>query len=85
MSPTTQELQHALDAIRRRAAHRYWPATLAEVLANPIQSRLVRIEATLQRRRFKPYPYRNQPRKSAPALAPMAIDHKRAAAGDIDD
>lgn len=85
MTHTTQELQHALDAIRRRAAHRYWPATLAEVLANPIQSRLVRIEATLQRRRFRPAIYRNQPSTRAPTLAPMAIDHKRAAAGDIDD
>lgn len=85
MTATTQELQHALDAIRRRPAHRCWPETLAEVLANPIQSRLLRIEATLQRRRFKPSPFRHQQRNNAPTLAPMAIDHKRAAAGDIDD
>lgn len=85
MTATTQELQHALDTIRRRPAHRCWPATLDEVLANPIQSRLVRIEATLQRRRFKPYPFRNPPSKRPQTLAPMAIDHKRAAAGDIDD
>lgn len=85
MSPTTQELQHALDVIRRRAAHSYWPPTLAEVLASPVQSRLVRIEAALLRRRYKPYPYSKPPTKRTPTLGPMAIDHKRAAAGDTDD
>lgn len=79
MTPTTQELQGALDAIRRRPAHRYWPATLEAVLANPIQVRLVRIEAILRRRRFKPAPYR------MPTLPPVGRDRKRAAAGDMDD
>jgi len=55
------------------------------VLTHPLQARLLRIEASLRRRRYQPHPFRAKPRHSAPALAPMAIDHKRAAAGDIDD
>ena len=85
MTPSIQELQSALDAIRQRPAHCYWPATLDEVLANPIQARLLRIEATLRRRRFKPQPYRTLRRSSFPAMAPVAMDRKRAAAGDIDN
>lgn len=85
MSPNTAELQAALLAIRSRPAHRYWPDQLEQVLANPLQARLLRIEASLRRRRFKPHPFRAQLHSNAPNLAPVAIDHKRAAAGDRDD
>lgn len=85
MNYTTPELQAALDAIRRRPAHCYWPEQLDQVLANPLQARLLRIEASLRRRRYKPHPFRAQSCHSAPALAPVAMDRKRAAAGDIDD
>lgn len=85
MNHTTEELQSALDAIRRRPAHRHWPEQLCDVLSNPISSRLLRVEATLRRRRFKPKPYRLQQLRTAPALVTGRIDRKRAAAGDIDD
>ena len=85
MNHTTEELQSALEAIRRRPAHRYWPEHLDDVLANPISSRLLRVEASLRRRRVQTKPYRLQQLRKATVLAAGAFDRKRAAAGDIDD
>ncbi len=85
MNFTTEELQAALEALRRRPAHHYWPEQLDQVLANPMHARLVRIEASLRRKRYRPLPHRMHGLHTALSRPPAALDHKRAAAGDIDD
>lgn len=85
MNYTTEELQAALEALRRRPAHHYWPEQLDQVLANPMHARLVRIEASLRRKRYMPPPHRIHSLQMALTCTPAAHDRKRAAAGDIDD
>lgn len=88
MNHTQQELQAAFTAMRTRPAFQSWPTDLSAVMTDPIRARLVRLEATGRRRRYRALPYRTarqQPRRPLLAPAPAPLDIKRRAAGDFDE
>lgn len=79
-------LRAAWQAMRQRACMRHWPQDFDQVMADPVRSRLVRMEA-LHNLRPHPtvVPSARRPAYLPVLSAPAAFDHKRAAAGDRDD
>ena len=83
---TQDALYAAWENMRRRDAMRNWPPSFEQVMADPLRSRMVRLEAT--HRAVKPATSCRPARPLAPALRPALaprFDHKRAASGERDD
>ncbi|WP_439587689.1 hypothetical protein [Hydrogenophaga sp.] len=92
-SPDATVLREAWEAMRSRHCLHHWPQDFDAVMADPVRSRLVRMEACARARpRVQPKPHpapcprpETRPR---PVLAGQAalFDRKRAAAGErLDD
>jgi hypothetical protein len=86
-APVSPEaLQRAWQAMRQRACMRHWPQDFDQVMADPVRSRLVRMEALHNLQPHRPAPVAIRRAAVLPTLtAPPFFDHKRAAAGDRDD
>lgn len=89
--PTGIELRAAWEAMRRRRSLRHWPHTFDEVMADPLRSRCVTVEAIASRTRARQQAEARAVCGTAPTwprLRPVAapqIDLKRAAAGERDE
>lgn len=81
--PTQEELLRTWQRCRRPT----WPASFGEAMADPLLSRLVRLNAMHPPRPHrKPEPLQRAPHtQPAPRTAHGYFDRKRAAAGDRDD
>lgn len=84
-------LREAWEAMRRRGNLRHWPQDFAQVMADPVRSRLVQLEATGRARAARhtaparALPTWHHTAGRQPAVQPALFDRKRAAAGDRDD
>ncbi len=89
MPPDATALRAAWEAMRRRRCLRHWPQDFDAVMADPVRSRLVQIEARARVTPRPGAPIRPQPCPTplpAPRPAQGALlDRKRAAAGERDD
>ena len=85
-APTTEAMHAALASMVRLPACREWPADFDAVMADPVRMRLVRLQATfLTRVAAEKAAARSPPPAPPMATRPTRFDHKRAAAGDLDD
>nr|WP_315210785.1 hypothetical protein [uncultured Albidiferax sp.] len=83
---TPEALRAAWERMRLRPAMHGWPPSFDQVMADPLRSRVVRLEATHGRPATTApcHPARPPPPPLRPAQPPR-FDHKRAASGERDD
>lgn len=92
-TPAGTDLRTAWEAMRTRHCLCQWPQDFDQVMADPVRSRLVRMEACARARPRAPAPPHPMPgprpeTRPKPALAAQSalFDRKRAAAGErVDD
>lgn len=86
-APASPEaLEAAWKNMRMRPCLRHWPQEFDQVMADPVRSRLVNLEAMHRPRPRAPVHPAMRRMADPPVLStPPFFDHKRAAAGDRDD
>lgn len=91
MNFNMQELNTALQVMRLRPAFAAWPTDLQTVMEDPVRARLVRLEATGQRRKRTNVntPASNRPARWRGSNRPLPqldrVDFKSRAAGEQDE
>lgn len=84
--PSVEAMRAAWLSLVHLPACRDWPADYEAVMADPVRSRLVRLQATFLARIAAEKAAAHSPPPAPPiALRPLCFDRKRAAAGDLDD
>lgn len=83
--PRVEAMRAAWQALAHLPACREWPADYDAVMADPVRMRLVRLQATFMTRIATEKAAARSPPARPIAMRPPCFDHKRAAAGDIDD
>lgn len=86
-TPVSREaLEAAWKNMRMRPCLGHWPQDFDQVMADPVRSQLVTLEARHRARAGElPFPVMRRLASLPMLSAPAFFDHKRAAAGDRDD